>query len=802
MTSYAYTVGPEGSSSTMTVGADQTTERVMDVRGRVITSTDATGRTTTYVYDIENQVLTITAPDGVVTSTRTYDALHRLDSDTDGEGRTISYAYDADGRMSSYTDARDETYQFEYDHNGRLTKRIFPDNSFRTHTYDAAGRLGSTTKPSGAMATFGYDLRDRILSQTWDDGTPDTTYAYDDAGRQLSAAHGTTHIDRTYDDAGRILTETQTEGSNTFNLAYGYDADGLLSTITRPDGSEVGYGYQATRRLGSVMVGAAPPAATYNRDDRGMVDGVAFEGGALDTTITRDDAGRVLDIDHRHDGTVVGGSAYGYDDAGQRVSLTRADNRQDSYGYDDARQVTSGTLQLHGGGSRTLGYVYDPAGNRSATTSSITNPNSYIANQLNQYTNVGGTARSHDGDGNLTADGTFAYGWDAHDRLKTLNRIDGSMNADYVYDAMGRRVAKTVTTAGGGTETRRFAYAGWNVVYETRTDTDPAAEETWYARAYAWGEDLSGSLQGAGGVGGLLMMEQIEDNATAAYFYAYDGNGNVTEIVDASGTVQARYEYDPYGNLTRAEEALASSNSYRFSTKYQDAESGLLYYGYRYYDPVTGRWPSRDPIEERGGVNLYGFVGNEGVNAVDLLGLILSGCSGSNKPSRPSPWSMECDQCEKDNGDWKQTCWLVKGGKREHEFTTNDYSEYVPGKKGNQPGAKLPCSQNYTVENDNSGTFGPNTPTITNTENNVPGDVKLPDGTSKTLIRIHPQVNRSEGCFTITDTDENAEDRTGTGNDDIRSPHVNLIRELLKKYGSMNLEIKCVGCCKDSQNDQ
>jgi RHS repeat-associated protein len=66
---------------------------------------------------------------------------------------------------------------------------------------------------------------------------------------------------------------------------------------------------------------------------------------------------------------------------------------------------------------------------------------------------------------------------------------------------------------------------------------------------------------------------------------------------------------------------VLSRLNFGFSTKFTDTESGLLYYGYRYYDPVTGRWPSRDPIGEEGGINLYGFVGNDGVNLWDLLGL-------------------------------------------------------------------------------------------------------------------------------------------------------------------------------------
>ena len=97
---------------------------------------------------------------------------------------------------------------------------------------------------------------------------------------------------------------------------------------------------------------------------------------------------------------------------------------------------------------------------------------------------------------------------------------------------------------------------------------------------------------------------------TGAYFYAYDGNGNVAGLVSAGkGTTSAQYEYGPFGELLRATGPMAFTNPFRFSTKYQDDETGLLYYGYRYYNPSAGRWPSRDPIGERGGLNLPGQSG-------------------------------------------------------------------------------------------------------------------------------------------------------------------------------------------------
>jgi len=148
-------------------------------------------------------------------------------------------------------------------------------------------------------------------------------------------------------------------------------------------------------------------------------------------------------------------------------------------------------------------------------------------------------------------------------------------------------------------------------------------------RSYTWGIDLSGTPQGAGGVGGLLAIRSISDETETIHYPLYDGNGNVTQLVkaDANGNdvLVAHYEYDPFGNLTQNIDVDSSAfnavNPFRFSTKYFDPETGFYYYGYRYYDPVTGRWPSRDPIEEMGGMNLYGFVRNRVPNVVDRRGL-------------------------------------------------------------------------------------------------------------------------------------------------------------------------------------
>jgi RHS repeat-associated protein len=136
-----------------------------------------------------------------------------------------------------------------------------------------------------------------------------------------------------------------------------------------------------------------------------------------------------------------------------------------------------------------------------------------------------------------------------------------------------------------------------------------------------WGLDIALSMSNAGGVGALL---QIADHPTGkTYLPTYDGNGNVVSLLNASsGTIAAVYEYSPYGEPLRAQtyDATIADNPWRFSTKWTDLETGLLYYGHRYYSPSQGRFLGRDPTEEKGGLHLYGFCMNNAVNRYDILG--------------------------------------------------------------------------------------------------------------------------------------------------------------------------------------
>lgn len=223
------------------------------------------------------------------------------------------------------------------------------------------------------------------------------------------------------------------------------------------------------------------------------------------------------------------------------------------------------------------------------------------------------TAPQHDLDGNLVNDGRWVYLWDAENRLIQMESTVAAVQAGapyrklvFHYDAGGRRLAKTVyhgtAAAPVFASSTRWLYDGWNPISEFSGTADTGGMIT-RTKSYTWGPDLSGTPQGAGGVGGLLAVIVHSGFTNSAYYPSYDGNGNlVAWTLEGTPAPVSRREYDAFGN-TLVEEGVSPS-AYGFSTKMQDAETGLYYDEYRFYDPVTGRWLSNDFFEEIGGLLL------------------------------------------------------------------------------------------------------------------------------------------------------------------------------------------------------
>jgi RHS repeat-associated protein len=246
---------------------------------------------------------------------------------------------------------------------------------------------------------------------------------------------------------------------------------------------------------------------------------------------------------------------------------------------------------------------------------------------------------TYDADGNLTGDGRWLYSWDGENRLSSMQTNPNAVavgvpntRIQFTYDAQGRRIEKKVYTTDptSGLSSLAsdllYAYDGWNCL----ADLNPALSSSNGSQlstfnpvcTYTWGLDLSGSTQGASGVGGLLFAGLTFNSQLSTCYYSYDGNGNVISLTSASdGMPSAQYDYNAFGERLVSRGPMAEMNKYRFSTKPQDAESGLYYYGKRYYNLSNSKWLNRDPLGESGGINIYAFCNNDSINTYDPLGL-------------------------------------------------------------------------------------------------------------------------------------------------------------------------------------
>jgi len=333
----------------------------------------------------------------------------------------------------------------------------------------------------------------------------------------------------------------------------------------------------------------------------------------------------------------VSAYAYANDADGRRtlgIDTTQALAVSNTFAYNEKAEVSNAVM-----GEITYGYVYDDIGNRLESSVNALS-SSYTANNLNQYTAIAGAmacSPTYDVDGNMTCDGKHVNSWDGENRLIRSEpsgiATNGAVLVENSYDYQNRRFKKTVKQLSGrgagypmdpsqpGTwdavEIRRYIWDNWNIAAEI-VIADAAG--TTNINYNTWGLDLSGSLQGAGGVGGLLVVTKASSSATNAHFAGADANGNVTVYVDDGGTAVAHYEYSAFGETTAKSGSMADDFTHRFSTKPFDVETGYSKYQQRDYIPPLARWASRDPVEEDGGVNLYGSLANAPINDVDVLG--------------------------------------------------------------------------------------------------------------------------------------------------------------------------------------
>ena len=458
----------------------------------------------------------------------------------------------------------------------------------------------------------------------------------------------------TYDPRSRL--ETITSGSQTATYAY-YPNSGLLNTTTFTGGTNIARNYDSLGRMQTITTTPAadvPQSYTYTYNNLSQRTRVTREDGSYWSYAYNDRGELVSGRKYWADATPVWGdqTEYSFDNIGNRNYAKNGGNQlgsllQSSYTTNSLNQYSQrsvpGAVDVTGTANaaatvsvndqataRKADYFYKelPVDNSIAPAYPQINVigarNSFGASGEDAVTEKGGRAfipkaleaYNYDLDGNLISDGRWIYVWDAENRLISMEAIasvpvEAKQRLEFAYDYMARRIEKKLYVWNVSTSSyqlqsaTKFVYDGWNLVAELDGNNALVRNCVW-------------SASDANGVGGLLLISE----GGSSYLTGYDGTGNMATLVNAgTGAVAASYDYSPFGETIKATGDYAARNPFRFSTKYTDQESGLIYYGYRFYNPSIGRWLSQDPLAEQGGINLYGFVNNNPENRIDVLGL-------------------------------------------------------------------------------------------------------------------------------------------------------------------------------------
>jgi len=427
------------------------------------------------------------------------------------------------------------------------------------------------------------------------DGVGTTKYSYTAAGQLLTedgpfASDTVTNI---YSNRLRVEMDLE-QPTGLWTNSFAWDPVKRLTNVTSTAGS-FGYQYEAGFPTHLIAKLSLPNTAYISN---------AFDANArLLGTYLKNNSGSVLDS-----------YVYAYNPANQRTNLTRADTTGAAYTYDRIGQLT---IADDSGGTYSRGYAYDASWNLIRRTNFCGAPpncvQSFTNDSRNQLTDFAGETAQYDANGNLTNRDSgdlilFTYTYDDENRLTFMEYDDwGSpyyqLN-QLAYDGLGRLRSATEYIYDGEnwvpTDVKTYIYDGWRVI-------DGRDENSTRTGSYTRGSDLSGTLEGAGGIGGLLARScgYSSGNWSTNSHYFADGNGNIVYMLDGSQSMVAKYLYDPFGHLISASGSLASDNSYWFSSKEilgknLAAYGALYYYGYRFYEPYLQRWLNRDPLGELG----------------------------------------------------------------------------------------------------------------------------------------------------------------------------------------------------------
>ncbi len=662
-----YVYDAKGNITKTTDSAGQTTSFTYDAKGNLTTVTDATGATTSYAYDAAGNIVRIIDPKGAVTklaynvrnqliktidpngnaTTSSYDLSGNKLSDTDANGNTTKYEYNARNqllktidalnnvtayayggsacpscvgnadKLTSVTDANTNKSIYSYDQLGRLIKESDPLGNVTSYAYDAKGNLITKTDAKDNIINYSYDGNGRLLKKAYPDNTEEN-YTYDAKDNILTINSKNISYNFSYDAAGRMQSSTDSNGKV---LQYSYDSTGRISKIIYPEGSVVSYAYDTAGRLAKITNGGGR-TYSYTYDKLGRRTKISYPSGAT-ASYGYDATGRLTSLDHKQsNGKIIASFAYNLDNVGNRLTKTELSEKT-VYGYDVIYRLLKAQPNRHDDPVET--YSYDPVGNRLNGSKAHT---SYTYGTGNELLKRNHTEYSYDKNGSLAKKAVhqgndhdrddrhngkeWTYTYDFENRLIKAEKKQGheATTITYKYDPFGRRIEKRIKEGKNCKDedeiVHTYVYDGQTIILEYETIGDGRKAKT----------ETTKYVHGLGIDEPLAMMRDNE-----VYYYHADGLGSVVALTDKKQNVVEAYDYDSFGNLKQSDKE--TRQPFTYTGREWDKESGLYYYRARYYDPMEGRFVSKDPIGFNGGdVNLYGYVQNNPINFVDPTGLL------------------------------------------------------------------------------------------------------------------------------------------------------------------------------------
>jgi len=561
-----------------------------------------------YGYDDEGNVTSVTDYESH-TTTYNYDPLNRPISATQPGDITTGYGYDTQSNLTSVTDAKNQVTSFIYDDMGKLVSTTSPDTGIKTYVYDEAGNTVSKIDANGITVGYTYDDLNRLINVNFPDSAQNITYTYDTGtngiGRSTGMVDPSGTVSFSYDSRGRLTGKTSIINGLTYNITSTFTPGNRVSSFTYPSGRSIDYTRNALGRWDTVTT-------TYNSSTITLASNLSYRPFGIPNGMNTGSGGSVSNVSGECDCLTISNpgqpmeQTYTYDH-NSNLKTIRGTNTpwyNQDFSYDALNRLTDAT-----GAYGSINYTYDNVGNRlTRTIGSQTETYTYITG-TNKLYQVTGTADpvtyTYDANGNITGFNNKTLIYNQNNRLIRVEE-NSDILGEYKYNGLGQRAIKE---ADGVITVFHYDNYG-KLIAESLADGTITAEYLYM---------------------GKIRMAKVDVATGAIYYYLNDRLGTPQILTDDTGKVVWEAEYKPFGeaDVNQNSEVV---NNIRLPGQYFDQETGLHYNYHRYYDPMTGRYLTPDPIGLAGDIHLFSYVSNNPVMNIDPLGLFCKIIWGDSVP--------------------------------------------------------------------------------------------------------------------------------------------------------------------------